>query len=804
MIKFDRAAGNQSLSTPDNATTTLGNKWALAEIVRFDGVVTGDVTQYHASTGGFGDAGSLNLVHYAAGVSGTSLRSRMAVYANTMANANTPALLSTTQFTGGVHLIVTQRDGATATMRSCPALSSTPIDGSAVVQESTTTNSQIIQTLDGNGFKFASRMNDTADRKCDQSMSRFFLLNDTLTDFEIARLAAGEEITALGKNIVFYVRASDVTDILDRGPNALPFSLAGTPAPTTSAEPSFAPAGGTGQPTNAITVSSAQSLIVGPSTGNSAMVTFAGALGGAQADAIDVRMIAPDGSTGNWVALQSPTIGASSYSGARAAPDGGPYTFQARSRSGTTVLAESQQSTAKVLVGGVWGNCGSSSSDYLFTDKSGTGFTVAPNTAVISGATPTASAMSTTGAATRMASELAAKAGKPIIWLNYGVAGTTLRTWLDPNSTHRKNLAAAIAAMKGQLDGLYITVGPNDAANGWITSTAAHLADMQKLIDDLRALTTRPTDLPVVWVGGPPRPGLQLVQAERMRQAESQIGNYPGVVYVQALQFATASDNVHLAPSLDGYAACGSMAMYQAGRFVYGGEDPKKVRGPSIASITYTGTKVRAAVTTRDGTDFTPAAPGGFTVQNKQPDGSHVTLSGIAAQRVNANLIEIECGVTLVDPIVKYLAEQAPSMTNAVYSNGVLPLPMTVEAEMVATQAAAATDTTAPVMSGAINLTNVTASGATLSFQAATDDVGVTGYEYSIGGVDYFNIGPDRMVVLNGLPAGTTQTIFIRAYDGAGNRSEPLSRSVTTAEYVSGPPAVGQSRRSSASRHRYN
>jgi len=137
--------------------------------------------------------------------------------------------------------------------------------------------------------------------------------------------------------------------------------------------------------------------------------------------------------------------------------------------------------------------------------------------------------------------------------------------------------------------------------------------------------------------------------------------------------------------------------------------------------------------------------------------------------------------VTLVEPIVKYLSGSAPTMTSAVYSNGALPLPMTVETEMVATQAAAAPDTTAPVMSGSINITNVTTSGATLSFQAATDDVGVAGYEYSInGGASYVNVGLSQSFATPPLTAATAYAVRVRAYDKAGNRSEPLARNFTT------------------------
>lgn len=781
MIDLDRAAGNQSISTPDDPRLTIPNAdWVRAWQSRFDGVVSGDVTQYQLSTGTFAAAGSLNVVFYGDGVGSTALRGRIAVYANTLSNAEAPAILSASQFSGGERMFFLVRVGGTVYLYSGPPLGARPIDGSALVLEGSTTNAAIVRELNGSGLMFGSRVDNTPNRKSDHSISRMLGLNNqSLNALEMARLLYGEEIFDLGYEPLFYVRGSSVDDIADLGPSAFPFAVAGSP--TTSPEPQYGFVRGAPQQPDpdAITVSNAELLQAVPSTGTSAVVTFNGALSGTQATGVDVRMIAPDGTPGAWVALQG-DIGGTAYSGAREVPDGGPYKFQARSKNGSAVLAESQYSTAQILVGDAWINCGSSSSDYLFTDKSGAGFTVAPDTAVMSGTTPTWSPMSSTGAATRMADELATVAGKPIFWLAYGVAGTTLRTWLDPNSTQRKNLARAVAAVKGKIFGAYITVGANDAYNGWITSSAQHEADMQALIEVLRTLTGNP-DLKIIWVGSPPRQLLNPVQADRLRQAESRIGNYPGVVQVQALQFAQASDNVHLAASRDGYAACGTMAMHQAGRAFYLGEDPKMVRGPALAALTYTGTKVRCVVATRDGTSFNPAAPGGFTVQNKQPDGSYVTLSGISARQVNAGLIEIECGVTLVEPIVKYLSGSAPSMTNAVYSNGALPLPMTVETEMVATQVAAGPDTTAPVMSGAISITNITTSGATLAFQAATDDVGVAGYEYSInGGASYVNSGLSRSFTVSALTASTTYQVRARAYDDAGNRSAPLSASFTT------------------------
>jgi hypothetical protein len=94
-----------------------------------------------------------------------------------------------------------------------------------------------------------------------------------------------------------------------------------------------------------------------------------------------------------------------------------------------------------------------------------------------------------------------------------------------------------------------------------------------------------------------------------------------------------------------------------------------------------------------------------------------------------------------------------------------------------------AADTTAPVMNGDITVSAITMSGATLSCQAATDAVGVAGYEYSIdGGASYTVIAnAARSVVVSGRPAGTLHESRMRAFDAAGNRSQqPLAKSFTT------------------------
>jgi hypothetical protein len=91
-------------------------------------------------------------------------------------------------------------------------------------------------------------------------------------------------------------------------------------------------------------------------------------------------------------------------------------------------------------------------------------------------------------------------------------------------------------------------------------------------------------------------------------------------------------------------------------------------------------------------------------------------------------------------------------------------------------------DTTAPVMVGEIEITNVTTSGATLSCSAATDAIGVAGYEYSIDGGENYSLiaNAARSVAVSGRPASSVHAVRMRAFDAAGNRATPLSASFTT------------------------
>lgn len=97
-----------------------------------------------------------------------------------------------------------------------------------------------------------------------------------------------------------------------------------------------------------------------------------------------------------------------------------------------------------------------------------------------------------------------------------------------------------------------------------------------------------------------------------------------------------------------------------------------------------------------------------------------------------------------------------------------------------------ASDTTAPTMSGSLTTSNVTSSGYTMAWTAGADNVAVTGYETSTdGGTTYSDAGNVLSRAITGAAASTLYNLRVRAYDAAGNRSAPLSATVTTSAAAS-------------------
>lgn len=90
-------------------------------------------------------------------------------------------------------------------------------------------------------------------------------------------------------------------------------------------------------------------------------------------------------------------------------------------------------------------------------------------------------------------------------------------------------------------------------------------------------------------------------------------------------------------------------------------------------------------------------------------------------------------------------------------------------------------DSQSPSMIGSVSVSSVTDTGFTLTWSAASDNTGVTAYEYSInGGGTYTQVGLALTVSITGLTASTTYAVRVRALDAAGNAATPLAVSVTT------------------------
>ncbi|GAA1018597.1 hypothetical protein Aple_065510 [Acrocarpospora pleiomorpha] len=82
----------------------------------------------------------------------------------------------------------------------------------------------------------------------------------------------------------------------------------------------------------------------------------------------------------------------------------------------------------------------------------------------------------------------------------------------------------------------------------------------------------------------------------------------------------------------------------------------------------------------------------------------------------------------------------------------------------------AGSDTTAPSVPGNLRSTGTTSSSVSLAWNAATDNVGVTGYEVYRGGTQVATVTGTSHTD-TGLTASTSYTYTVRARDAAGNRS---------------------------------
>lgn len=682
MIKFNRAAANQSVSTPDNAILTLpdGN-WAIGFTQRYDGLLTGDNPQYIISTGAFQVAGSLNIVFQTTGVGEPTQQGRLAIFAHTSAPA---AAISTAVVTTGVHQYVIQRSGGTVTIYRCE-ITGTLATAASVIADGTSTSTSLIRELNGAGFKIGSRLDDTATRKSDQSISGVFLLKEALTLAEIARLANGERLSAIGKTPALDIGMSTVADIVDRSPNNLPFTVAGSP--TTSTEPPYPVV--TPEPVNTLSLSVTAERVYQRSSG-SAAVDATCTYSGVEPTSIERQLYAADGVTIThaWATIPGATFSSGNVllSQGIVLPEGLKRRIAIRTKNGSTVLATSSVSD-RVGVGALDAYIGSSSAEKLFDSTSGTGFTADANGSKFN--ETGWSLLGTAGAGILMSNSLITQSGLCRGAMDYGIGGTTLAQWLNTSGAQWTAFAAGVAAAGGKLESVYITVGSNDAATAnTVQSRAAHAINLRTLIQNVRNLTGQP-NLPVILSGFNRRSGgLQggqttaafNIAADQVRMAENDVGTDSFVTHVVTLEFAMNADNVHLSSSAGGYPASATRSALIFGRRQYG--DGVYLRGPSINTLTHSGTDLFADVTHGTGTDLSPATGGtGFTVTDASGTPTLVSTARVSPTRYRATFNR-----ALVAPVVaRYQSGGSPDVSALIVDNSATPLPMLVETDMAAT-----------------------------------------------------------------------------------------------------------------------
>ena len=101
-----------------------------------------------------------------------------------------------------------------------------------------------------------------------------------------------------------------------------------------------------------------------------------------------------------------------------------------------------------------------------------------------------------------------------------------------------------------------------------------------------------------------------------------------------------------------------------------------------------------------------------------------------------------------------------------------------------------APDTQAPTAPGNVSVTASSATSVSLGWNAASDNVGVTGYGLYRDGT-LTGSGTSTSTTFGGLTCGTSYTLAIDAYDAAGNRSAKASISAATAACSTPPPPTG-------------
>ncbi len=121
---------------------------------------------------------------------------------------------------------------------------------------------------------------------------------------------------------------------------------------------------------------------------------------------------------------------------------------------------------------------------------------------------------------------------------------------------------------------------------------------------------------------------------------------------------------------------------------------------------------------------------------------------------------------------------------------------VSVEVAAVAAPAPTSKDTAPPTAPGALRASGTTTSTISLSWDAATDEVGVVLYEISRDGVVIASLAATSLsYTLTGLTPATACTLTVRARDAAGNQSAAATIRLST---LAAPPSSASSSSSSS------
>jgi chitodextrinase len=523
-------------------------------------------------------------------------------------------------------------------------------------------------------------------------------------------------------------------------------------------------------------------------TDRTATVPFAGTYtGGEQPAKIEYRLYDPDGLTlrKGWADIGATISAGGTWVATPTLPSGQKkFRPQVRMLRGDgTVLAESALHTNRFGVGLVGVLAGSSSAQTWGRSSTGTVATDSVSQIRHPDGWSTATTLGT-----KMADYISARVGMVVGMISGGISGSSIGGndgWSVSDGGKWGGIRDVVASIGGRVGFMMFTGGSNDASAAAVTGIDSHVAKMQSVFSIGRGLNTAEANpnMPIIlsgynrrWAQSASKTVAEFnTSSNYLREAEKVLGKLPNVYLWQSTHYPLSGDGTHLADAgFDQQTA--DMAWFAVEMF--GGRYP---RGPQITKFSWSGDTVFIDVTHGNGTDLSPAL-GGTAITVADASG---TPTRVSTQRVSATRYSAKYDRALVAPVTtQHLSGGDFEYTAPILDNGAVPMPMSVEtlmATVAATTAEPEPDTAVPVMVGSISATNVTATSATLAWSAATDNVGIASYEYSLdGGTNYISVGTDRTVTRSNLTASTNYPVRVRAKDAAGHAAVPLQYSLTT------------------------